>query len=46
MRKRGDVDKNEAACSAYLKEMLGASYEYKVDNEIAGLSSDYSESSV
>ena len=32
-------DKNEAVCSAYLKEILEASYEYKVDNEIAGLGS-------
>ena len=32
-------DKNEAACSAYLKEILGTSYEYKVDNGIAGLGS-------
>jgi len=37
-KKRGHLfeDENKAA---YLKEILGTSYEYKVNNEIAGLGS-------
>ena len=40
-KKRGHLfeDENKAACSAYLKEILGTSYEYKVNNGIAGLGS-------